>query len=498
MNTYKDIEELTTKYKIHSLIYKKTGLYVLYPFLLFVVVAVLALFYFQRDIVVELTGMVASTEAGQVVPSRVSGQIEEITVNTLQFVEYDEVLLQLDTFEVERQIDLKQEEIDLLHENILYLGYFEDSITRGVNLLPSDAFGYYYRVENHLRNVEHGGEELNLAEVESESSRQQINARISQLENLISDYENFNRIVDGLGYSTIHDEVVRSRVVDFRANLATMDYYVRNEYTRYDYERVEIPFDGDSYYDDDMVAMYEYVRHEVTGYYYSRDDNALDRRNLFISNTRVQIQQNISTFRNEIRSLESELSGLNRGLERERGSTNRSNLSASERLLFEIFEIRDSITTRLGIYEREMALLREQYEAHTITATASGYFQLADSLRIGDTIHAHSEIGRLLDPEIANNYIVSFFPSSDFNRIRIGQDVRFILVDGDNNRHPVSGRIEIVSQLPTRTEQGNHFMLQAVMSREAADLYFQYGMTGELNVITGRTTVFRYLINRFF
>lgn len=196
--------------------------------------------------------------------------------------------------------------------------------------------------------------------------------------------------------------------------------------------------------------------------------------------------------------MERELSGLDRGLERERGSLDRNNLNASERLLLEIFDIRDSVSTRLSNDERELKLLMEQYENHTVRATASGYFQLAENITIGNSISAHSEIGRLVDPNVSDSHIVGFFPSSDFNRVRAGQEVRFILVDGDNNRHPLSGRIKVISQLPTRTEQGNLFMLQATMNREMPDFYLQYGMTGELNVITGRTTIFRYLLNRFF
>ncbi|MCL1948794.1 MAG: hypothetical protein FWF59_03590 [Turicibacter sp.] len=502
MDTYGDVEELHTQQKIHYLTYRKTGFYVLYPFLALLALTAIALLYFQRDIVIELNGMVSNTEAGQVIASSVAGQIEEITVNTLQFVDENDVLIQLDTTEIQRQIDLRQDEIDLLEDNLLYLGYFEESIANGRNLLPSDAFGYYSRVEHYLRNMESDGVELNLSAVEGESSRHQINSRITQLEHLIGDYESFRRIVDGLSYDSIRDEVVSSRVADFRANLGTLDYYTRNDYTDYYYTRHEIPaFRGEpdiyGYYEY-IPASYEYVRGERTGYYYSRDDSAWDRRNIFLSNTRVQIQQTISNFRDEIRSLNSELSGLDRGLERERGSAGRNSLNASERLLMEIFEIRDRLSTQLDNYEREMVRFLEQYEHHTVRATGSGYFQLAEGMAIGNTLNAHSEIGRLIDPEQSGHYLVGFFPASDFNRVRVGQDVRFILVDGDNNRHPIGGRIEVVSQLPTRTEQGNHFMLHATMSREIPGLYLQYGIMGELNVITGRTTIFRYLINRFF
>lgn len=95
------------------------------------------------------------------------------------------------------------------------------------------------------------------------------------------------------------------------------------------------------------------------------------------------------------------------------------------------------------------------------------------------------------------NFIQGYFSSEHINRIGLDQEVQFIFTDGDNNRHFISGRIEVISQEPLNTENGNFFILKASIDPDSTPI-LQYGVSGELNILTGRTTYFRYLISRFF
>ena len=447
---YKEIEDLHIRQQIHYLTYRKTGLYVLYPFLALVIIVVCSLFLFRRDVVIELTGMISNPESGLVVASMVSGQIEYLAFNNHSDVSYGDVLIILNTNEIERQLRDKQADIEELYRHLSYINQFENSIMNGENLLESDAFGYRFRVEQHLRLLENEGIELAYMSQVRDENRQFISSQLSTLESLITDYQNFNHLVNGLSYEPIHDDVVHMKVNDFSVHLNTFT------------------------------------------------SETADQRQRFIANTLLSNEQRIASLRDEVRNLNQELMNVDRTFYHDGEIIDRHTLSANEDLLFEIFEIREGLLTQLSTYERDHDLLREQYNKHTITALSDGRFQLSEEMTLGQTVQAYSEIGRLINLNSTHHYISSHFSSIDFSRIRTGQEVRLVLTDGDNNRQMVTGQIETISKLPTQTQQGNFFTFQASINRDTSNLFLQYGMTGELHIITGRTTIFRYLVNRFF
>jgi len=498
MNIYDEIEELQAQNKIHYLNYKKTGLLVLYPFLILLTTTIIALIFIRRDVVIELTGVISNSESGIVVPVKVTSQVEAIYVTRLQHVNYGDVLMRLDTDSITRSIELQSNEINILEDKLMYLDYYEKSIIYGENIMPSNQFGYYFRVENHLRDISNLSEEIDLSTVEHHSGRNQITTRITQVENLIRDYENFLRIVDGDQNYSITDRVVRTKADDFKANLEMFDYYTRRERETYEYERIYLPILEDSLYDEDYEQKYEYVRVINTEYYYEKDEAIYNQLNLFIINNRLNIQQILSTYRNELRTLNNELSAINRNIERDQGSLDRNSLTASERILLEIFELKEVVQNQLTIYERELSSLLERYDEHTITAPATGNFHLSDHITLGNIVNSHSEIGRIIDGETEGSYIISFVNTTDINRFNVGQATRFTLIDGDNNRYPVSGTLDIIGHMPIQTEVGNMFMIQSLVDTDFGHVNLHYGMTGTLNVITGRTTILRYWINRLF
>jgi len=446
----KDIEEININRKLYSMTYRKTGLYVLYPFLIFVVLVVVALLTFQRDIVIELNGMISNPDTGLVVLPLTTGRVDNILVNNHQDVVSGDVLITFDTSEIERDIYLKNEEISELNLRLAYLNYFEESVVKGENLLPSEMFGYSLRIEQHFRNLRNGGVELNHLTQVRDTNVANITRQISELETLVVDYQNFNRIVNGLSYNRVSSEVVRVKVREFRANLATFDYYTRQQ------------------------------------------------RSVFVANTLLQIEQNISNHQSEIRRLNDELRVINRNFAQESGNFDNQEINASESLIIEIFDSRENVLNQIQTLERQLENLQEEYQNHTLIATADGRFQMTEQIALGSNISFGSELGRIFNISYQDNYILGQFSSSDFNRIQLGQTVTFVLMDGDNNRHLVFGTIQLIGQAPIRAEHGNIFIFHASIDTNHSDLELRYGMTGELNIITGRTSWWNYLIQRFF
>lgn len=454
-NIIRDIEEISTSQKLYHLTYSKMGLYIIYPFLALIIFIVIVLFAFRRDMVIELTGMISNVEAGLSVAPNVSGEIVHIAVTNHQEVESGGVIIMLDTSDIEREIDRKEADIEELNRHLVYLDYFETSIIEGENLLPSDSFGYSLRVEQHFRSLENDDSELNHLTQTRDGAISSVSNRISNLENLILDYQNFERLVNGLTYDTISSAIVREKINDFRVNLEVFN----NK---------------------------------------DEDEERERQKSTFVANTLLQIEQNISDFREEIRGLNEELTSLNRNFERDRESFSHNSLNASESLIIEIISTRESISRQIEEAEIELSLLHNDYENHVIVATADGQFQMTEQLTLGQTVGARSEIGRIINLDETYNYITAHFPSEDFNRVSLNQEVKLIITDGDNNRHQIFGNINLISESAMPTEHGNFFTLQAIINSEHSDLILRDGVMGELNIITGRTTIIRYLINKFF
>lgn len=465
-NVMKDIEEINVNQRLHSMTYRKTGLYILYPFLLFVIVIVVALFKLQRDIVIELTGMISNPDAGFVVTPLSSGQIDNVLVSNHQNVNLGDILLTLDTSNIKREIYLVETDIAELNLQLTYINYFEESIIAGNNLMPSDNFGYRLRIEQHFRSLVNDGIELNHLASNRNISVATLTRQIEDLEIMLSDYQNFILIVNEEDYGWIYGWLVYVRVQEFRANLATFD-------------------------DDDESPSNPTLSQ-------SQRQQRDQQRDIFIANTRVDIEQNVFRIENDLRRLNDELQTVNRNFGHEQETLGTRELNASERLIIEIFDSRERLQNQIQTLERQLENLQEDYQNHTITANASGRFQMIEQFATGASVNFGAELGRIFDIDDENNYIQGHFPSADFNRVHLDQNVTLVLIDGDNNRHLIFGTIELISQVPISTDYGNFFTFQARIDTNNLDLALQSGMAGELNIITGRNTWWNYLINRFF
>jgi len=446
----KDIEELSTSNRLQGMMYKKTGLYLLYPFLMFVVAITVGLFIFQRDLVISLTGMISNPEVGTIMISNVSGVIDDVFVRNNQEITAGETLLVLDKTDILRAMRYQQDEINDYEERLDYLNVFEQSIVSGENLLPSDAFGFSLRLEQHFRLLQSDGVALNHLTTTRNQNVGRLTSEISRLETLVADYQNFNRLVSDLDYQPIINGTVDQQVREFRTRLRTFNADMRDE------------------------------------------------RRIFIATTQSQISQNIANRQSEIRALNQELQNIDRSYQHETASFDGHELNASESLIIEIFSLRENVLIQLYELERQMAALRRDYDAHTIVSTVNGRFIMKEELAIGQAISSHNEFGRIINVNQEDNYILSYFPSADFSRMTIDQTVILTLVDGNHERHLVQGSIRMIGETPIHTEQGNQFILEASIDKPASDLMLRYGMVGELNVITGRTSWWNYLVRRLF
>lgn len=458
-NILKDIEEININQKLYSMTYHKTGLYILYPFLIFIVLVIVALFIFQRDIVIELTGMISNSDGGLVVSALTSGQIDGVLVDNHQDVRNGDVLFTLDTSNVEREIYLTETEINELNLQLTYLNYFEESVISGDNLLPSDNFGYSLRVEQHFRSLQTDGVELNHLTQSRNANVESITEQINDLESLVADFQNFNRLINESSYDEIYNAVVQVRVQEFRANLET--------------------------FEDDNLGPRQQEQADL-------------QRDIFIAGTLVEIEQSISQFQDEIRRLNEELRTINRNFGQDREILDTRELNASEILIIEIFDSRENVLNQIQTLEIQLENLQEEYQNHTLIATSAGRFQMTDQISWGEYVNRGIELGRIFNIDSENNYILGHFDSSDFNRVSIGQTVTLVTIDGDNNRHLAFGTIDLISEAPIRMEHGSVFVFQATIDTNNSGLILRYGMTGELNIVTGRSTWWSYLINRFF
>lgn len=108
MNTVeKNIEKINIEHQLFNTMYRKTGLYIIYPFLLIIILLMVSLFFIEKDLVIELTGTISNPHTGFILSNSLTGNIDEIYIDNHQNVNAGDIILKLNSEEIENRIEKK-------------------------------------------------------------------------------------------------------------------------------------------------------------------------------------------------------------------------------------------------------------------------------------------------------------------------------------------------------------------------------------------------------
>lgn len=154
-----------------------------------------------------------------------------------------------------------------------------------------------------------------------------------------------------------------------------------------------------------------------------------------------------------------------------------------------ILELEDNNKIQAGLREKGEILALEDGVLHLNPETKSS------SLVPEGTLLAQ------LYPTLAENSkvkITSYISSKDVSNIKVGDAIRFTMVDDANKQMTMTSNISSIDTKATKTENGNFFKIEAektVTKKEANTL--RYGLEGRLVMITGKKTYFDYYKDKF-
>ena len=438
------MEEMNTDYELFRLMYKKTGLYIVYPFLLLLVLIVAGLLWAERELTIEMHGVVSSRDDSRLIFSDISGRVSKIYVNNHQKITVGDTILTLDTGDIQEEIIEQERDRDELIQRLLYLETFKISVEEGENRFSTNTFGYRTRLTLHLAEIQRVRTDDTYATSVNEMTLGQISARVVERERRMQDYRSFNSLVRGEAYQPFVTSLVHAKV---------------NEY------------------------LFQFSRLETD------EERTAHRRGAIVQN-----EQHILALQEEINALNVEREALE--TENERGDTQQTLSQMRTTLISEIETLDEETRNQLRLVESELDLLRSDYTSHTILSSHDGLFYSVEPLSVGNTINSSERIGRVLT-ENEERYLRVYMPGEDRNRVLVNQKVRFATTDGNNEQQFMQGEIVAIHTEPVQTESGNFFITEVELEgNSTSDLH--YGMIGEVLVITGHTNYFRYFWDMFF
>jgi len=461
MYNLEKLSEIRTSKDILHKQYSKTGLYVMYPFLCLLLLLVLFLFFAKKEIVIEGIGSIDTSEIGTDIQVQTSSQITEIYAQNNAIVTQGDILLKLDSTLLENEIENTQNAIENQAYQIELLNLFQQSVVEGHGYLENDDFGYKSQFENYLTQVE----TLKISSSQNTTNnrnnqnslagqRNIINQQIAEENSFIQDYRIFRDVVN-----TNPATIPNTSTAIVATQINTYLHEINNIPTEED----AVPTSGNSIEQIKLTTLSS-IEEKISAH---------QATILQLENSLVLINENLKNVDNTVATNDLSIEGLKLNI-----------LSSIEVSLADYNNAKEELELNLQAYETNL-------EKYTIRATADGKLEFENTLLTGTTLTEGTSLGKIINTENENLYVTAYVPSADILGVEKGQAVTFRVISSKNGkRQTYTGEITNIGTEPMTSEAGSYYIIECTLD-SLTDL--PYGVTGELYIITGKTTYLNYV-----
>ncbi|WP_017795744.1 HlyD family efflux transporter periplasmic adaptor subunit [Oceanobacillus kimchii] len=149
-----DINSIKVESEIYKKKYSKTGLIIIYPFLIFIVVLLLFLFLADKEVYIEVPSSVNTYSSSTDIKSKVEGVVQSINVKNGDYVEAGDIIMEIDSQETKEEIKNIEQEIDRLNIEKSNIDNFKKSVVEKSNYLSEDNIEFQIMYNNYIIQTE--------------------------------------------------------------------------------------------------------------------------------------------------------------------------------------------------------------------------------------------------------------------------------------------------------------------------------------------------------
>ncbi|MBO0474096.1 hypothetical protein IGL98_000011 [Enterococcus sp. DIV0840] len=429
--------------------YSKTGLYVLYPFILLLIFGTIFLTFGTMELSIKSTGAILSKDLGITISSPVNTKISKILVSNNDGVEKGRDLIIFDSSQIQQEVDKTAEAIKEKTEQQNYLSLFKDSINEENNKLENDLFGYKSQVENYLTALKKNNVDDSQIKKSSLSEQQNLlTTQLSSIETKLTDYATFKEYVNNDSPHSFSTDIVHVEVLSYEEKKKSL-------------------------LDSKELATFK-IEILTT---IEKNVQMLLQEKITLNEKQLLLKESIDT--TDINKQQQLLSSE---------ETKTQLLSTIEATAAETKNSKQELTRQLESHKKELNKYR-------LTAEADGTIEFSEAVSKGKIIPEGTEVGKIVSHK-QEKYIEVYLPSNQILGVKKGQEIKFTVNNLESNKNKVIiGTINKVQTEPKQTEQGSFY---TVFCEPTDVLNYPHGTTGNINILTGKTTYLSFLWKKIF
>lgn len=457
------------------------------------IVAVLYCCIGKIEMVATSSGMIRPNEDVGTVSSLQSGVVKEVNYYNGQLVCAGDVLLTVDTTQLELQLDSLNDTAQDYKHQIQMIGKFLGGIETGENPFLSDAdgeeFPYYIQFRDYLLQLKNTQNNLTYDAQQTQASIETLTHQIEVLETQLAGWKSYKTsIAHGKNFCQSYPEYENM----YRLYVASLETLKSDYESQKKQIEASIPEDQQKEKLVELKASYETAKEQE---YYQAV--------IQIDTTIQSVEAEISSTKASLKQYESAKEQYEKNLD-ESGEALSVSITQVEQIA-SLLNQRQTIQAQLEEVEAQVMQAEEQIRQGLVTAQCDGTISSVQTLVAGDVVSSGTTIATII-PQNENAHKVQLYVSNaDIANIKVGDTVKYNIAALPSSRYGMVGGTVTNISADTVMQDGQYsgyYLVECtidqteVMDDDGNIGAISTGMQVEGKIITCEKTILRYLLEK--
>ncbi|QZY54910.1 HlyD family efflux transporter periplasmic adaptor subunit [Crassaminicella profunda] len=482
-STIVDISEISDSRELlesKPLPFIQTFIYIIVTIIL---VALIWSYFGEIDLVVKANGIVRPSQGINTITSKATGKATYVNLENGKKVEKGELLLSLNSDELNLEIQSRKRELDKKKLDLLNLNKLKESIIAENNLFSKDIkeeSDYYYRYLKYHKELE--GSRSKVDSIKQKI--RDINKELLGIQGFLHSMESGKNLIDedNIKYSLMFDKYLNT-------------YKNHSNKVKSSNEELE---NNKVLFEAGIISKMEYDKIK------SNNETIVLEFEEYVTSCELDMRTNLDSNKKSLEEYKYELKQINKDAEFTDDIENILEDIKTDYLININNEI-EVVNDRISSINDSIESLNLKINNCNIYAQVTGYTNLINQISNGDLIMNGKEVATIV-PEDGSGYKIQIYISNkDISNIHIGDKIKYHFLALPHREYgELEGEIESISTDATLSDNNTagYYMVEASITDKPLYSYkgdksqIKVGMLCESHIITRRKKILFYLLEK--
>ena len=451
----------------------------------------------EIDYFIKASGIVRPGENVSTISSLMTGRVEALNISEGDYVKKGELLFKINTAELEQSLSAYTKEKQRIETENLNLKKLEESILSEENLFDisnPDESSYYLKYEKYISDLQSLSEQYKNTSADTDNAADSAAISAESIKSQLAIYRE-----ELLGLETLKSSVEANsdmfeekssvyamQYADYTATINAYDVNINQK--KSDKENAEPLFKAGG------ISQSEYDS------FCRSHENAKLEKDKYISEFKLNIEQEITAADKNISDLEFSLKSQNQSLSSYAEISHDEQLAAENMKLEMLSGIADSIKSNeasIISIEKQIADIELNIKNSEITAPIDGTINMYAELNSADLVQSGQTIATIVPDTDGAYKLTMYLSSADISETEIGQKFRLRFAAYPYQEYgELTGTVKSISTDVRSSENGMSYYVAEVSIDDTLGLELVSGMECEARVVTKQRKIIWWLLEK--